>query len=191
MAAGKPETVPPEILSAIVAISSRDKEAQGAAFQLLMRETERPVPWANDVWEDLIAALGHRDNRTRAIAGQVLCNLAKSDTGVCLERHFGKIYAVTLDEHFVTARHVLLALWKTGVHDTRVRGALVKCLAERFKVCLEEKNGTLVRYDILCTLRSLYDATGDQVIKNAALALIPLEAEAKYRKKNAGVWRRA
>ena len=185
------ETAPAEIRRAIEAITSRDKEAQGAAFQVLMRETERPVLWAGSVWEDLLAALGHRDNRTRAIAGQVLCNLAKSDTGLRLDHDIDKIYAATLDERFVTARHVLLALWKAGVHDAKVRGDLVKRLAERFQACLEEKNGTLIRYDILCTLRSLFDATGDRDVKNAALALIPLELDAKYRKKYAGAWREA
>jgi hypothetical protein len=189
MTTAKTDTAPADIRHAVAAISSNDKEAQGAAFQLLMRETERPIPWAGDVWDDLIAALGHRDNRTRAIAGQVLCNLAMSDTGARLKRDIDKIYAATLDERFVTARHVLLALWKTGVCDAKVRGALVKRLAERFETCLEEKNGTLIRYDILCTLRSLYDATGDQHVKDAALALIPLEADAKYRKKYAGAWR--
>ena len=178
-----------EAHKAIAAISATDKEAQGTAFQFLMRETEQPVSWGYAIWDDLIAALDHKDNRTRAIAGQLLCNLAKSDSDARLERDLGRIFAVTFDERFVTARHVLLALWKAGVHNLKVRTDLVRKLAERFEVCVNEKNWTLVRYDILCTLRTLYDRTGDVEVSNAALALIPLEPDPKYRKKYASAWR--
>lgn len=178
-----------EVREAIAAIVIGGKEAQGAAYQFLMRQTQQPVPWVYEVWDELVAALSHKDNRTRAIAGQLLCNLAKSDTDARMERDLDKIYAVTFDEKFVTARHVLLALWKVGVGDVSVRAALVERLVGRFKTCLDEKNWTLVRYDLLCTLRTLYDHTGDDAVKSASLALIELEADAKYKKKYATVWR--
>jgi hypothetical protein len=180
---------PAEIHEAMTAISSRDKEAQGTAFQFLMRETEQPVSWSYVIWDDLITALSHKDNRTRAIAGQLLCNLAKSDPDARFERDLDKIFAVTFDERFVTARHVLLALWKAGVHNLNVRTALVRKLVERFASCVDEKNWTLVRYDILSVLRTLYDHTDDEDVRKVAIALIPLETDVKYSKKYATVWR--
>ena len=43
------------------------------------RLTSQPVDWADDVWEEVVANLTHKDNHNRAIAAQVLCNLARSD----------------------------------------------------------------------------------------------------------------
>jgi hypothetical protein len=48
-----------------------------------------------------------------------------------------------------------------------------------------------MRYDIHCTLRKLYDATADVAVKSAALALLPLEVDLKYRNKYEGAWRGA
>lgn len=180
---------PAEVQAALVAISGKDAQAQGAAFELLKAAAEAPVPWVYSVWDELLAALGHKDNRTRAIAGQVLCHLAKSDSEGRLEKDLKQLLAVTHDERFVTARHVLLALWRTGVDNPAVRKKLTRELAVRFKSCGTEKNGTLVRYDILCTLRSLYDETQDASVRETALALIPLEEDLKYRKKYATAWR--
>ena len=58
---------------------STERELQNQAFTDLMAATDMPVDWAYDVWDELIAALKHEDNHVRAIAAQVLCNLAKSD----------------------------------------------------------------------------------------------------------------
>ena len=53
------------------------------------------------------------------------------------------------------------------------------------------KNGTLIRYDILVTLRNLYNATTSSEIKEKALELIELEQDLKYKKKYAAVWKKA
>ncbi len=50
-------------------------------------------------------------------------------------------------------------------------------------------NGALIRYDILCATRSLFEATKDQAIKSQASALIASETDDKYRKKYARAWR--
>jgi hypothetical protein len=180
---------PAEVRAALTAISGKDARAQGAAFELLKAAAEAPVPWVYAVWDELLAALSHKDNRTRAIAGQLLCHLAKSDHEGRLEQDLEKLLAVTHDERFVTARHVLLALWRTGVGNLKVRQQLTDKLAARFESCGTEKNGTLVRYDILCTLRALYDETAGSTVCETALALIPLEDDLKYRKKYATAWR--
>ena len=52
-----------------------------------------------------------------------------------------------------------------------------------------EKNGTLIRYDIVQSLRNLYDAVKDEKVKAKALELIETEEDVKYRKKSASLWR--
>ncbi len=62
-------------------------------------------------------------------------------------------------------------------------------LAERFNECLEEKNCTLICFDILQSLRNVYDAVKDEIIREKALELIESEENLKYRKKYASLWR--
>ncbi len=63
-------------------------------------------------------------------------------------------------------------------------------LSGRFAECINEKNGTLIRYDIIVGFRQLYEATGDASVKTRALELIETEEDLKYRKKYAGVWKK-
>jgi hypothetical protein len=67
---------------------------------------------------------------------------------------------------------------------------VVKGLEKRFKECIKEKNGTLIRYDIQMALRNLYDATTSSEIKDKALELIETEKDLKYKKKYATVWKK-
>jgi len=53
-----------------------------------------------------------------------------------------------------------------------------------------EKNGTLIRYDILQSLRNVYDAVKDERIKEKALELIEREEDIKYRKKYTNLWKK-
>ena len=115
-------------------IFSKDKELQNAAYTFLMAATEVPVQWAYEGWDDLLAGLGDKDNRVRAITAQVFSNLAKS---------------VTKDERFVTARHCLQSLWKVGMAGKEQQSMVVEGLASRFNECIREKQGTLIRYDII------------------------------------------
>ena len=64
------------------------KEAQNKAFFYLLEVTDQPVDWAYEVWEELVANLRHKDNHVRAIAAQLLCNLAKSDPEQRMLRDF-------------------------------------------------------------------------------------------------------
>jgi hypothetical protein len=52
-----------------------------------------------------------------------------------------------------------------------------------------EKNCTLIRYDIIQSLRNVYEVVKDEQVKAKAQALIALEEDMKYRKKYAGLWR--
>src|ERR1700687_2538791 len=80
------------------------------SFQYIMDVTQKPVNWAYDVWDDLLKLLVHTNNHQRAIAAQVLSNLAKSDPEHRMVKDLGKLMEVTKDERFVTARHALQSM---------------------------------------------------------------------------------
>jgi hypothetical protein len=166
-----------------------DRDLQNTAFISMLELTDKPVDWAYEVWPQAIDNLAHKDNHNRAIAAQVLCNLAKSDPELRMLKDFPALLAVTKDERFVTARHCMQALWKVGAAGTAQRNLLVNGLEFRFKECSAEKNCTLIRYDIIQSLRNVYDAVKDESVKTKALQLIETEDDLKYRKKYASLWR--
>jgi hypothetical protein len=168
---------------------SSDRELQNRAFAAILKATDQPVAWAYDAWDEVVANLSHKDNHHRAIAAQVLCNLAKSDPKGRILKDFDALLAVTKDERFVTARHCLQALWKVGAAGKKQQKRLVDGLTGRFTECAAEKNCTLIRYDISQSLRNLYDAVKDEKVRERALKLIETEPDLKYRKKYASLWR--
>jgi len=93
-------------------LHSEDGDTRFKAMNPILKMTEERVDWAHEVWDDLLKHLRHENNHQRAIAAQVLCNLAKSDTENRMVKDFAALLAVTKDEKFVTARHCLQSLWK-------------------------------------------------------------------------------
>ena len=168
---------------------SADRDLQNQGFSYIMQVTDKPVDWAYEVWDDVVKNLKHVDNHNRAIAAQVLCNLAKSDPKERILKDLPALLTLTKDERFVTARHCMQALWKIGVVGEKQRKKLVDGLAGRFKECITEKNCTLIRYDIIQSLRNVYDAVKDEKVKAKALELIETEEDLKYRKKYASLWK--
>lgn len=168
---------------------SSDKELQNRAFFFVLEMTNQPVDWAYEVWEELVQTLKHKDNHQRAIAAQVLCNLAKSDPENKMLQDFYMLLAVTKDERFVTARHCLQSLWKVGVAGKVQQQVVVDGLASRFNECIAEKNSTLIRSDIIQALRDMYGVVQDEQIREKALELIETEEDSKYRKKYERVWK--
>jgi hypothetical protein len=168
---------------------SGDRVLQNQAFIDILMVTEKPVDWAYEVWDEVVAGLCHKDNHIRAISAQVLSSLAKSDPENRMSKDFPALFAVTKDERFVTARHCMQSLWKVGAAGKQQQTQLVEGLVKRFTDCTTEKNCKLIRYDILQSLRNLYDAVQDDEIKEKAHALIETEAESKYRNKYASLWR--
>lgn len=168
---------------------SADRARQNAAYTHLMALTDAPVDWAYGAWDDVIAHLSAKDNHDRAIAAQLLCNLAKSDPAGRLVGDFPALFAVVRDDRFVTARHALQGMWKVGAAGDRLRALLLAALEARFREASSEKNGTLVRSDIIQCLRDLSDAVGDPAIERLALGLIELEDDPTYRKKYVATWR--
>jgi hypothetical protein len=169
---------------------SDDRELQNKAFTYILGLTDKPVDWAYEAWDELLANLTHKDNHNRAIAAQVLCNLTKSDPKNRILKDFGRLLNVTKDERFVTARHCMQALWKVGVAGSKQQKVYMEGLERRFQECITEKNCTLIRHDILQSMRNVYDVVQDQKIKDKALELIETEADLKYRKKYATLWKK-
>jgi len=169
---------------------SEDRELQNKAFTYILKVTDKPVGWAYEAWDELLANLTHKDNHNRAIAAQVLSNLAKSDPKDRMLRDFDKLLNVTKDERFVTARHCMQSLWKVGKAGNKQKKIYMEGLERRFKECITEKNCTLIRYDILQSMRNVYDAIMDEKVKEKALELIETEDDLKYRKKYATLWRK-
>ena len=167
---------------------SSDRALQNTAFTTILKATDKPVDWAYEAWDTVVANLSHKDNHNRAIAAQVLCNLVKSDPKGRILKDFDALLAVTRDERFVTARHCMQALWKVGAAGKKQQKRLVDGLAGRFAECATEKNCTLIRYDISQSLRNLYDAVQDEKVRKRALELIETEPDLKYRKKYASLW---
>jgi hypothetical protein len=172
-------------------IRSEDGQILFKAYDYLMKETEKPVDWAYEAWDELVDGLTHKDNHVRAITSQLLANLAKSDPKGRMFKEFDKLLNVTRDERFVTARHCMQNIWKVGLGGRNAQQLVVKGLEKRFHECVKEKNCTLIRYDINVALRNLYDATTSSEIKEIALELIELEKNLNYKKKYATVWKRA
>lgn len=169
-------------------IRSPDKAIQGQAFDTLMTVTEPGVDWSGDVWDRLVEDLAHRNNRTRAIAAQVLCNLARSDPEKRILDVLPALMRVTHDERFVTARHCLQSLWKIGVEGQPQLDTYLSAITDRFTAAGNEPNGTLVRSDIVESLRRVYEVTADDAVAEVAEELIASETDEKYQRKYRKVW---
>jgi hypothetical protein len=170
-------------------LHSKNAEARTEAYQKAIALTNTPVDWAYEVWEELLDMTRNGDNHQRTIAVQLLCNMAKSDPKGKMLKDFDALIAVTRDEKFVTARHSLQALWKVGLAGNKQLKLVLDGYVGRFKDCAVEKNCTLIRYDITVALKKLHDEVKDEKVRETSLALIETEADLKYRKKYAGVWK--
>lgn len=172
-------------------LESKDKEVQYEAYKNLLMVTEKEVDWAYEVWDQLIEELTHRDNHKRSRAAQFLSNLAISDPDKRMLQDFPSLWEVTKDHKFVTARHSLQSIWKVGLAGVEQRELVMNHLIDRFTNCIDEKNYTLIRFDIIQGLRHLFDAVKEEEIKQKALRLIAKEDDDKYRKKYTTLWRNA
>lgn len=177
------------IATAMEGLRSTAKDRQDEAYRTLMLATDQPVAWAYDIWPEIVTLLGDNDNRRRAIAAQILANLAKSDPEQRMTDAFPALLQVTRDDRFVTARHCLQSLWNVAVVSPENQRMVVDGLALRFAECAAEKNCTLIRYDIAVALRQIYDVSKDTGVHETAKALIATETATKYRKKYEGAWK--
>jgi hypothetical protein len=176
--------------SCIENLKSQDKDVRYQALLEIQALTNDKVDWAYEIWDSLVQDLTQPDNHQRAIAAQLLCHLAKSDPEGKIFDDFAALLELTKDERFVTARHCLQSLWNIGLAGERQKEMLLNGLTERYRACMEEKNGTLIRFDIIQGLRKLYDSDHDERVKQKALDLIDREEDLKYRKKYASLWKK-
>lgn len=172
-------------------IRSEDGPLQNEAYYFLMEKTEKPVDWAYEAWDEIVDGLTNKDNHVRAITAQILTHLVKSDPKGRIFKDFDKLLTVTKDERFVTARHCMQALWNVGVAGKKQQKLYMEGMEKRFKECVTEKNGKLIRYDILISMRNVYNEVKDEAIREKALALIASEKDVKNQKKYAAVWKKA
>ncbi|PIC98828.1 MULTISPECIES: hypothetical protein [unclassified Sporosarcina] len=170
-------------------LRDEDKEVQYEALMKLFDITNEKVNWAYEVWDQLLTDLTEGDNHQRSRAAQFLCNLAISDPEKRMVKDFPMVWAVTKDKKFVTARHSLKSIWKIALAGAEQKELVLNTLANRFTNGTDEKNYTLIRYDIIESLRKLYDEIKDEQVKKLALDLIEKEEDKKYKKKYASVWK--
>ncbi|MCG2615781.1 hypothetical protein LZZ85_15885 [Terrimonas sp. NA20] len=169
-------------------LHNTDANSRYESFQYLIKETQQPVDWAYDVWNDLLKMLKEGDNHQRSIAAQLLSNLAKSDPEERMKTDLDKLMEGTKDEKFVTARHTLQSLWKPALVSPVMRDLVVSKLSERFRSCKSEKNYTLIRYDITEVLRKIYNSQKNENVRKISIDLIESEPDPKYQKKYMSVW---
>ena len=87
---------------------------QYKAYDYLMKETEKPVDWAYEAWDELVEGLTHKDNHVRAISSQILTHLAMSDPKGRIFKDFDKLLNVTRDERFVTRAALFAVVMESG-----------------------------------------------------------------------------
>jgi HEAT repeat protein len=148
---------------------SGDKDERYEAYQNILNATDQQVDWAYEVWNQLIEDLTHKDNHQRSRAAQYLANLAKSDPEMRIMKDFPKLWEVTKDEKFVTARHSLQSIWKVGIAGTAQKEMVMEFMVERFKKCTDEKNFTLIRNDIIQNVKNLYDYFNEGLLNKRLL----------------------
>ncbi|WP_242057246.1 hypothetical protein [Pseudalkalibacillus hwajinpoensis] len=166
-----------------------NKDERFEAYQNILNETDRRVEWAYEVWDQLIEDLTHKDNHQRSRAAQYLSNLAKSDPEMRIMNDFPKLWEVTNDKKFVTARHSLQSIWKVAIAGKPQMDMVMEYMVNRFKNGTDEKNFTLIRNDILQNMKNIYDYYNDEAIKHTALELINTVEEKKYKKKYMDIWK--
>lgn len=168
---------------------SKDRPLQTEAYYALISATDEPVDWAYEIWDKLMQSLTDKDAHVRSIAAQLLSSLAKSDPENRMQKDFPTLFNMTKDPKYITARHSLQSFWKIGILGQAQQDMLMKSLENRFHECINEKNCTLMRYDIIQSMKNVYDVVKDESIRTKALGLIETEEDLKYRKKYAKIWK--
>lgn len=170
-------------------LEAKDKNLQYEAFNNIIAATGEKVDWAYDVWDKLKEWLTDSDNHRRSRAAQFLAGLAISDPEKRMLNDFPALWKVTKDPKFVTARHSLQSIWKVGLAGIEQKELVLNHFIDRFENGADEKNYTLIRYDMIVGLRKLFDEVNDEHIKQTAMELIDIEEDEKYRKKYMSVWK--
>lgn len=178
-----------EVKEAFIKSKSNDKQESYEAYLYILQVTEKQVDWAYEVWDDLLDGLTDKDNHQRSRSAQYLANLAQSDPENRMLTDLPRLWEVTKDEKFVTARHSLQSFWKVGLGGAEQRDKVMDYMVERFRNGTNEKNYTLVRFDLIQNMKNLYEQLKDEKIKHTAWNLIDTVEEEKYMKKYKQIWK--
>jgi hypothetical protein len=178
------------ILELVENIMGKDEQLRSDSYVTLMNMTEEKVDWVYEIWDMLFENINHKNNHTRSIIGQLICNLAKSDYEKRIQKDFHKLINLTKDEKFVTARHCLLSIWKIGLTGQDNLELVLEGLSERYINCTEEKNCTLIRADIIQGFKNLYRELREERTGKIVSELIEKEHDEKYRKKYLSIWKK-
>lgn len=173
-----------EILRLFGNLIVHDHDIQFKSYEEFLKIVKEPVDWTYSVWEQLIKALTHKNAYVRAQAAQILCALAAtSDPEERILEDFMKIWAITYDEETVASIQSLQAIWRIGLAGQVQRDLVVSHLARRFHTCVDEKQPTSIRYEIIVSLKNLFDKTDDRKLFTIAKNLIEKEQNLKSQMK--------
>ncbi|PBB06973.1 MULTISPECIES: hypothetical protein [Salimicrobium] len=161
------------------------RNGSGEAHRALLEEMETEVSWSYEVWDRLVGHLDDGDARLRSEAAQFLSYLAVSDPEDRIMRDFQHVWQVTKDEDLTAARRALQSVWRIALGGARQKNLVTGSMIERFYTAAGEKNGTLLREDIVRGLAALYERDDDPYIDEQAKGLIdnvddPEEAKTYY-----------
>ena len=173
-----------EISKLLSNLIKHDRYVQFKTIEELMNIVKEPVDWTYSIWEQLIKALTHKNAFVRAQAAQILCALAAtSDPEERVLEDFTKIWSITYDEETVASIQSLQSIWRIGLAGQVQRDLIVSHLARRFHTCINEKQPTTIRYEIIVSLKKLFDKTGDSMLLTIAKNLIDEEQDIIVKKK--------
>lgn len=169
-------------------ILSKRLEPRYDSYISLLDETKKKVAWAYRYWDILEELLIKGDNHQRSIAAQLLANLTKSDPDGRMLNTLPKLIEETKDNRFVSAHHTLQCLWNVGIGSTELEKRLLAGLKKRYEECENEKNASLIRFDIHVVLRKVYDHSKSHEIISVTNALIAEEKDSQHKRKFEKVW---
>ena len=142
------------------------------AFIAFLEMTKQKVPWAAQYWPIFVEQLASKNDHERSRAAQMLCHLAMSMDAASIQTVLDPLWQIAFDKKFVVSRHLIQTFWRVALHEDFPTPVVAR-YTEYFKSCEQQKNYTLIRYDIVAALRKLLPT--HPVLTEFVPALIELE----------------
>ena len=171
-----------ELETLFVSLGSKDNAVRRQALDELLKQTQVPVSWFDEAFEELQAKLVSEDSFQRSIGMMLLCNLAGSETSHSLDDLTGNILELLSDEKFITRRQCIQNIWKIASFHPRLIPRITQALTQLFDTCIQQDHHNLIRRDIVDSLSALSEARPDEYPKDRILSLIATETDPKLKK---------